>query len=344
MWNTNLPPLSLCSPSYHRCLTVLLQQIHPSAPSVPPNQELPSVDSTLSAHTVSPGEQLPCMSSETTLQTNSSFVLRASDSIQPSKSQPLPRLHCELGDQTSEQPIDISPSALRPASAPSPQRESRPRSDSSQAGGEEIPPSEASHVHLPTAETNLRAATGEDGSTGSPAGRPCLEPPAECVSAPCVTQGFEREAAVGLSELAAGLSEGSTRSAAHQEGSTPALFSPVAESQASPGAQGEAPPSPELTESPSKSTGVAEMSRNLAPQSLPAWEEKEDAPRISPDTLLENLPNASSEVSELQSERDVNRNLMPSVVFLSGVVSLSIVLQEPSALFLIGLLLVLHRL
>lgn len=199
-------------------------------------------------------------------------------------------------------------------------------------------------MHLPTLETNLRPATGEDASTGSPAGRPCLELPTECVSAPSVTQGCEREAAVGLSELVAGLSEGSTRSAPHHEGSTPALSSPVAESQASPGARGEAPPSPELTENPSKSTGVTEMSRNSAPQSLPAWEEKEDAPQISPDTLLENLPNTSSEVSELQSEHDVNRNLMPSVVFLSGVVSLSIVLQEPSALFLIGLLLVLHRL
>ncbi|XP_044067375.1 protein phosphatase 1 regulatory subunit 3A isoform X2 [Siniperca chuatsi] len=319
---------------------------HPSGPSVPPNQELPSVDGTLSAHTVSPGEQFPCMSSETTLQTNSSFVLCASESVQPNKAQPLPRLHCELGNQTSEKPIDSSPSALLPALTPSLQQESKLRSDGSQAGGEEIPPSEASCMHLPTTEMNLWPTAGEDGLTDSPDTHPCLELPADCVSAPSVTQGFEREAAVGLSTFVAGLSEGSTRSAAHYEDSTPALLSPVAESQASLGAEGEAPPSPELTENPSTSTGVTEVSQNLAVQSVSAWEDKEDAPQISPDTLLENLPNTSSEVSELQCDvmHDVSRNLMPSIVFLSGVVSLSIVLQEPSALFVIGLLLVLHRL
>lgn len=283
------------------------------------------------------------MSSETTLQTNSSFVLCASESLQLNKSQPLPRLHCELGNQTSEQPIDSGPSALLPASTPL-QQESRPRSDSSQAGGEEIPPSEASYMNLPTTETNLRPTAGEDGLTDSPAGHPCLELLAECVSAPSVTHGFEREVAVGLSELVAGLPKGSTGSAAHHEGSAPALLSPVAESQASLGAEGEAPPSPELAENPSVSTGVTEVSQNLSPQSVSAWEEREDAAQISPDTLLENPPNTLSEVSELQSEHDVNRNLMPSIAFLSGVVSVSIVLQEPSALFFIGLLLVLHRL
>lgn len=287
------------------------------------------------------------MSSETTLQTNSSFVLCASELVQPNKSQPLPRLHCELGNQTPEQPIDPhSPSALLPASTPSLQQESRPRADSSQVGGEEIPPSEASCIHPPTAETerNLWPETGEDGSTDSPASHPCLDLPAERGSAPTVTQGFEREVPVGLRELVAGLSEGSTGSAALPEGSMPVLVSPVAEIQASLGAEGEAPPSPELTETPSVSTGVTEVSQNLALQSVSAWEEEEDSAQISPDTLLENLPNTPSEVSELQPEHDVNRNLMPSIVFLSGVVSLSIVLQEPSALFFIGLLLVLHRL
>lgn len=310
--------------------------VHPSGPCVPPNQELPSVDGTLSAHTVLPGEQFPCTSSETTLQTNSSFVLCASESVQPNKSQPLPRLHCESGNQTSEQPIDNSPAAPPPPSAPSPQQ---PRSDDSQAGGEEIPPSEASSVCLPATEANLWPTTGEDESTETPAGRPRLEPPAECVSSPGVTQGFEREVAVGLSELVEGLSEGSTSSAAHHEGSTPALLSPVADTQASPGAEGEAPPSPELTENTPVNTGVTEVSQNSALQSASAWEEKEDAPRGSPDTLLENT---LSEASEPQS--DVDRNLMPSIIFLSGVVSLSIVLQEPSALFFIGLLLVLRRL
>lgn len=189
-------------------------------------------------------------------------------------------------------------------------------------------------MQLPTTETSLWPTTGEDGSTVNPAaGRPHLELHSECVSAPSETQGFEQEVAVGLSELVAGLSEGSTRSAANHESSTPALLSP--ESEASLGAEGEPPPSPELTEN---------ASQNLAPQSASDWEEKEDAPQISPDTLLENLPNTLSEGAELQSEHDASRNLMPSIIFLSGVVSLSIVLQEPSALFFIGLLLVLHRL
>ncbi|XP_068567731.1 uncharacterized protein [Cebidichthys violaceus] len=310
--------------------------VHPSGPSVPPNKEPPSVDGTLSAHTVSPGEQFPYMSSETTLQTNSSFVLCASESVRPNKSQPLPRLHCELGNQTSEVPIDSSPCALPPASTPSLQRESRPRSDGSQAGGGEIPPSEASLIHLPTTETNPRPTTGEDGSTDSPVGHPRLELPAESVASPTATRGFEREVAVGLSELVAGLSEGSTGSAANDEGGTAELLSPVAESEASLGAEGETPPPPELAEN---------VGQKLALQSSSAWEEKEDAPQISPDTLLlfENPPNALSEGSEIQSERDANRTLMPPVIFLSAVVSLSVVLQEPSALFIMGLLLVLHR-
>ncbi|XP_042348423.1 protein phosphatase 1 regulatory subunit 3A-like isoform X2 [Plectropomus leopardus] len=301
--------------------------VHPSGPCVPPNQELPSVDGALSAHTVSPGEQFPCMSSETTLQTNSSFVLCASESAEPNKSQPLPRLHCELDNQTSEQPVDSSPHELLPASTPSQQQESRQRSQSSQADGEEIRPSEASCMHLPTREMNLWPTTGEEGSAESPAGSPRLELPAECISAPTVTRCFEQEVAVGLSELVAGLSEGSTRSAANQKGSATALLQPESE-RSSLGAEGESPP--ELTEH-----------QNSALQPASARKENEDAPQISPDTLLENLPNMSS---ELQTEHDANRNLMPSVIFLSGVVSLSIVLHEPTALFYIGLLLVLHRL
>lgn len=199
-------------------------------------------------------------------------------------------------------------------------------------------------MHLPTAETDPQPETGEDGLTDSPAGRPCLELPAQCVSARRVTRGFDREVAAGLSELVAGLSQGSNESAAHHEGGTPALSSPVAETHASKGAEGEAPPLPELTENCSPSTGVTEVSRILAPRSVSAREEKEDAAQISPDTLLENLPNTLSEVSELQSEQDANRSLMPSAVFLSGVVSLSVVLQEPRALFFIGLLFVLHHL
>ncbi|XP_069560415.1 uncharacterized protein [Brachyistius frenatus] len=316
--------------------------VHSSGSSVPSNQELPSVDGSPSTHAVFPHEQFPCPSSETALQTNLSFVLCASESVQPNKSQPLPRLHWELGDQTSEQPVDSSPSAPLPAATPTPQQESKPRSDNSQAGTEEIPAPEASCMSLLPTETNLCSVTGVDGSTEKPGSRPCLELPAERISSPSATLGFERDVAVGLSEFVEGLSEGSTRCAAYPEGSTPPLLSPVAETPASLGAEGEAPPAPELTESASVNTGVTEVSQNSALQSVSVWEEKGDDPHISPDALLENAP--LSEVAEPQSDRDVNRNLMPSIIFLSGVVSLSIVLQEPTALFFIGLLLVLRRL
>jgi len=322
--------IPLLSPNCHCRLAVVLQQIavHPSGPRVPPNPQLPSVDGSLSARTVSPGEQSPYTSSETTLQTSSSFVLCASASAQLKKSQPLPRLHCELGNQTSDVPAERSPRAPLPASTPSLPRESRPRSDSSQAGGEEIPPSEASRVYLPTAGTNLWPTTVEDGLTHSPVSHLCLELPAECAAPPAATRGPERVVAVGLSEPAAGLSEGSTESAANDEGSAAELLSPVAESEASLGAEGETPAPPELREN---------VGPNSARQSSFAWEGKKDAAPISPDALLsENLPNTPSEGSEI-------RNLMPSIVFLSAVVSLSVVLQEPSALFIIGLVWVLHR-
>lgn len=246
------------------------------------------------------------MSSESTLQTNSSFVLH------PNKSQPLPRLHCELevGNQTSEQPIDGGPCALLPDSNPSAKQESSQRSHSSQASS----PSEAS-----CEEMNPWEAPGEDESTDGTVDRPCLELPPECVSAPSATQ---QEVAVGMSELSAGRY---TRSAEHHEGSSTEIVSLEAESDESlREADGEDPPAPELSE---------------AFQST--WEETEDAPETPPDALLENPPN--TEVPKLHTGRDANINLMPSVVFLSGVVSLSVVLQEPTALFIIGLLLVLHQ-
>lgn len=250
----------------------------------------------------------------------------ASESDQPYK----PELHCELGDRTSEHPVDCSPSTALSASACPLLHESRPRPGSSQ----EIPPLEASNEPPPTTETeNLRQATGEDVSTDSSTSHP------ESVSAPSVTQGFEQEAAVGLSEPAEGLSGGSTDSAAHQKNISPTLSSPMVERQTYLETEGETPLSPELTGNPSVSPGVAEVSHNVAPQSASAGEEEEGDIAQSPsDTLVEDLPETPL------SEDDVSGNLMPSVVFLSGVVSLSIALQEPSALFLIGLLLVLRRL
>ncbi|XP_058498174.1 protein phosphatase 1 regulatory subunit 3A-like [Solea solea] len=304
--------------------------VNPFDPSVPPNRELPSAEDTLlSTHAVSPAERSPYMSSETTHQADSSFVLCASESVEPNKAQPLPRVHCELGNQT--QPMNISPSAPPP---PSPQQE--PRSDSSRLHGEEVPPSEASRLHLPTTETNV-CPTGEDGSTESPASRPPLE-----LAAPSVAQCVEGEVELGLNELVEGLSEAST----HCAESAPAVLSPVADSQASLRAGGEAPSSPELAENASASAGASETSLNLALQSDSACRgrEEEDVPKISPDTLLENPSNTPSEAPELQSEHGGDATLMPSIIFLSGVVSLSIVMQEPSALFFIGLLLVLHRL
>ncbi|XP_034393172.1 protein phosphatase 1 regulatory subunit 3A isoform X2 [Cyclopterus lumpus] len=320
-------PTAVCPVIVHPEIDIEIAD-HPSGPCVPPKPELPSVDGSLSAHTVSPGEQFPYMSSEKTLQTNLSFVLCASESVQPNKSQPIPRLHCELGNQTSGVPVDRSPRAPLPAPTPSLQHESWPRSDSSQEREEEIPPSEASCVYLPTAGTNLWPTTGEDGMTDGPVSHRCLELPPECAAPPTATRGSEREVAAGLSKLVAGLSEGCTRSAENDEGSAAELVSPVAEGEASLGAEGETPAPPELTEN---------VGPDSACQSSSAWEGKEDAPQISPDALLsENLPNTLSEVSEI-------RNLMPSIVFLSAVVSLSVVLQEPSALFIIGLVLVLHR-
>lgn len=306
--------------------------VHPSGLSVPLNKELPSADGIPSAHTVSPGEQFPCMSSDTTFQTNSSFAPYARVFVQPNKPQPSPRLHCELGEKASEGQSSTS------APLPSLQQESGLRSDSSQGEEEEIPPSEASCVYPPTTEMNLRQTTREDGMVNSREICPYLELLPECVS------GFEQDAAEGLSELVAGLLEGSSRSAVHHEVSTPALISPVAETLASLEAEGGASTPPEFTETPSVSTGVDEVSQNSALEPVSTQEDKEDTTQISPDTLLEDPLNAQSELSKLQTERDVNTNLMPSIVFISGVISLLIVLQEPSALIFFGLFLVLYRL
>lgn len=166
-------------------------------------------------------------------------------------------------------------------------------------------------------------STGGDGSSESSAGRPQLELPAESISPPPVTEAFEREVAVGLTELVAGLSEDSSRSAARP--------SPEAEWETET-FRDEAPASPELTENQDL---VLECVR----------EKTEDTPQMFPGAILENLPNTLSEASQPRPEDDVNSSLIqPSVMFLTGVVSLSIVMQEPTTLFFIGLLLVLNRL
>ncbi|XP_076022556.1 uncharacterized protein LOC143013025 isoform X2 [Genypterus blacodes] len=302
-------PTVICPVVFHPEMDLEIA-VHPSGPVVPPGQELPSADSTLSVQTSSPGEQSPCMSSETTLQTNddSSFVHCASESVQTNKSQLLPRLH-----QISEQSKDSSPSAL--LSDSSLLQETR-RSDSHQGEGEEIPHC----VQFPTTESNLWP-TEEDGLTHSPAGPSSLELP---VSDPDLSS-FE-----GSGELAGRLSQDST--------DEERALSAAGEQQAPPGAEGQAQPSAAPTENTSaraRGTGA-----NSALPSIPDRKEEEDYRRVSPDTLLENLP---AKPSSPQSERDAELLLIPSIVFLSGVVTVSIALQEPRALFLIGLFLVLLR-
>lgn len=317
--------------------------VHPPGPSVPPNQEPPSADGTLSAHTVLPGEQSPCTSSETTPQSNSSSVLCASESLQPNKSQPLPRLHCELGNQTSEQHIDNSPAALLPASTPPLQGVPATRSDDWQPDSDETSPSEDSAKFLLTSK-NLRSATGERGSTEESVSHSGLELPAECDPSLSPSGDCEQTAAVALGKLADEISKSPTEPAAHHEGSTSTPWSLSAETEASLGAEDDAPPSPALTEMTPVSAGVTEESQSFAPQSASPRGEEENSPHISPGALIETAPNVQSDASEAQSEHDISRDLMPTAVFMSGVMSLSIVLQEPSALFFIGLLLVLHRL
>ncbi|XP_071395093.1 protein phosphatase 1 regulatory subunit 3A-like [Centroberyx affinis] len=204
--------------------------------------------------------------------------------------------------------------------------------------GEGILRSVASSMWPPTIETNL-GPTGEDGLSRSLASHPSPEPPADHESFPSVTpRSFKRGVVVRSRELAAGLSEDSSISAPHDENSPAALLS--LESQVSLGAEGEAAPSPALTDNTSVITGVTEVSQNLPPNSTQARKEKQHSLQVSPDTLLLNLPNTLSKVAKPlkpQPERDLDRNLIPSIVFLSGVIFLSVELQEPSALFLVGL-------
>lgn len=280
------------------------------------------------------------MSTGTAPQSNSCIAPCAADeSVEPEEWGCSARLPCELNNQTSEQPTGSTPSA--PPSAPtlSPQHKSRLRSD-----GEEIPPSETARTHIPTSESDRRRAIEGDGASGSPASRPLFEPSAaECASAASVTHGVEVAAEPG--ECVAEFSADSPGSALHHEGAAAALSSDVAESRASPGADDRAPASPEPTEHPAEERpGVAGASQNTALQPGPAREATPVPPQVLPEILAEDLPTWSPLDCELQPERDAGANLMLCAVFLSGIVSLSVVFQEPSALFFIGVLLVMRRL
>ncbi|MEQ2255473.1 hypothetical protein ILYODFUR_014193 [Ilyodon furcidens] len=108
----------------------------------------------------------------------------------------------------SDQSMHSRSTAALSLSGPSSQ-ESEQSSDESQAKTVKTPASEAPLSRPPVAEINLLSTAGEDWMA------------AECVSCPCVTEGLEREAKVGLNVLNEGLLEVLTKSAAHHADRTP---------------------------------------------------------------------------------------------------------------------------
>lgn len=292
-------------------LVFLQTGIDPKGPSVLAHPDLPSVDNMLSTHTVSPGEHVPSVSPEAPPPANLPSVPPTSVSLYPEKLQPC----CEFSSQRSEEPTGSGASPQPPALAPSPLQD--------RADGEEGRPSEDSCMHIPTTDMNQPGLEQEKTSS-----KPTSH---ACASAPSVT--FDLEVAEGMSEPTAGWLEDSSRFARHHEGSTATVVFPVAEGQAWLGSESESPASPEVADNQTLSPDVSELSQSSHEQDV---SETEDA--------SQNPLNSSMEDSELQAEPDISRNLMSSAVFLGGIVSLSIVLQEPSSLFFIGLLLVLRRL
>ncbi|MEQ2196416.1 hypothetical protein XENOCAPTIV_026047 [Xenoophorus captivus] len=283
-----------------------------SGSSATPEHGPPFVDGSLFTPTVFTEEHLPSKSSETELQTESALVLHADESVQPDRFQSSLTLHRQSVNHMSEQSVHSRSTAALSLSGPSSQ-ESEQSSDESQAKTVKTPASEAPLSRPPVAEINLLSTAGEDWMA------------VECVSCPCVSEGLEQEAKVGLNELNEGLLEVLIKSAAHHADRTP-----VAETH-------------KPVEVENEGQLSREVSRDVAPQSVSAWSEKEDPTCISLRKPLENAPfNMLSDVSEIMFEGDVSLNLRPCVFFLTGVLSLSLVMQAPSALFFIGLLLVLH--
>lgn len=117
-------------------------------------------------------------------------------------------------------------------------------------------------------------------------------------------------------EVVAGLSEGHTTS-----------FLCLAPSQKSPGARGE-------TRAPLQGNDCVDVTEWC--QSSAGTERKHEC-KTCPDVFLDNE-------AGLLSERDVHSSLRTSIFFLSAVVSLCVVVLKPSALFVIGLFLILHHL
>ncbi|KAF6721158.1 hypothetical protein FQA47_021434 [Oryzias melastigma] len=261
------------------------------------------------------------MSSETTLQSNSTH--HASKPIQPKESQPLPRIHFDLVEQMSEQSTPSGPPTLVATSSSSLQ-ESRQISEHFQAENGGV-------THLLAIERNLLSSIEEDET----------ELPAECASTHSVTRVSEQEVTLSFSDLAKRQVEDSVKSAEHVAHGGGCLSS-MADSRVSVGAEENASTLLEFTENPSVNTGLTEVSSNKAALSVSAWEEKEGGPCIYSKTTPKSEPLIQAEVSGLLSESAMN--LMPCIFFLSGVVSFSVVMQTPTALFFIGLFLVLHHL
>lgn len=191
-----------------------------------------------------------------------------------------------------------------------------------QPSGEEGPPSEDPGVPTPITDTNHQLASEQEERSTSPTDHKC---------APT----FDLEVAEVTSEAPAGRPEGPGGPAGGHEGSAATVVPPVEEGQACPGAGGDSPESPDTADNQTPSPPVSDpgVSRTSHDRAVSATA---DAPL--------NPLNSSREAPELQAELNISRNLMSSAVLLGGVVSLSIVLQEPSTLFFIGLLLVLRRL
>uniref|UniRef100_A0A1A8NCS1 Protein phosphatase 1, regulatory subunit 3A n=1 Tax=Nothobranchius pienaari TaxID=704102 RepID=A0A1A8NCS1_9TELE len=278
---------------------------------------------TQSTHTMFPGE--PCMSSDTDLQTNSPFVAFAVESVQLDAARASPILQDE-SQNVSEQSVISAPSTFLPASTFA-LLESRQRSYESQDARVTNPASEASALCPSVAEMKLLSTAGEEGLP---------KPPLPAEGFPCIseTEGIGPEVAAGWSELT---NQGSTLSAAHYTDSTPKPPSLAERTVVYMGAE---PLFTELTDSPSTNTSSTAVSHDTASRYASP---RKDEDRPSQDGVVETKSDTLSG-DGLGSESDINMNLMPCVFFLSGVVSLSVVMQEPSALFFIGLLLVLHRL
>lgn len=212
----------------------------------------------------------------------------------------------ELSSQALEEPTGGRSSTRPPGPAPAPW----PRR--AQVGGEEGPPSEDSY--LQTTDTHP-ALEQEETSENQPTVH-------ACTPAPSVT--FDLEDPGGASGPSAAWPDDPAR-----RGDGGAAVSPAAEDPVG----SESLVTPDAADHQTLSPFVSEPSQNPRDQAV---SETEDAP-LNPE-------NSPTEAPELRAEPDISRNLMSSAVLLGGIVSLSIVLQEPSTLFFMGLLLVLQRL